>query len=241
MTMCPCCGNSFPQSDACACGARRVGSPQTDPVATVPRLGPAMFALTLGLAGGLCYFSKFFVGVAVLGLYVSLKALRAIQRDGANFGGLRMARAGAAISALTILTVGTLVGFDIPKWLWARQERQAAISRVRMYEMELAVREYQRRHGSLPADLEDLRREGLFGGSTRDFWGKSIRYEPTGKLAATSVGTGGRAAVPVFSTYRLVSAGPDGVLNTKDDLVFVNNLFVSPEKAKTLGDDGDRE
>jgi hypothetical protein len=54
----------------------------------------------------------------------------------------------------------------------------------------------------LPASLADLRRFHPTAGSTPDAWGRAIRYE---RLSDES--------------FRLRSAGPDGVFDTADDIV----------------------
>jgi len=55
---------------------------------------------------------------------------------------------------------------------------------------------------SVPEDLKQMRRSRPLGSGLFDAWGREIGYE---KLSDTS--------------FRLTSAGPDGAMNTADDIV----------------------
>lgn len=229
--ICPACGGSAEKDFAeCSCGARVVGLPQTDTIALVPRLGPAMLGLAFAVGGFACYFSKFFLVFSFAGAWLSVRAWKFVRSTPLEFGGRKMAATGAVLSLGMIAVIAVLVGYQAPRWLEARHVKKQAATRARMLEISLALDAYREKHGTLPPQLSELRREGFLSSPVRDAWDGVLGYGPTGELASASVGKG---AAPVFTEYRLVSPGGDGVAGTRDDIVLTNHLFVSPSSARS--------
>ncbi|MBX7220951.1 MAG: hypothetical protein K1Y36_13455 [Blastocatellia bacterium] len=236
--LCPCCGE--PKDDRltfCPCGAKAIGEPQTDTIAEIPKLGPAMIALTFTLGGAACYFSKFFIVLSIVGMILGFRTWQRSRNFPARYGGQKMALASGVVSLVLVGTIVTMIGFDVPKWLRGRNERQLASTRVRMLEISIALQQYKEKHSALPAQLDDLRKEGFLTGPTLDYWESRLRYVPTGQLAAVGDGIKGRPMVPAFTQYNLVSAGPDGTLGTKDDIIIDNHVFVPSVAARKPADE----
>jgi hypothetical protein len=228
--LCPCCGR--PAGDlrrGCACGAQAVGEPDTTPIAPVRRMGPAMFAFGCSALALGCFVTKLLLPVLALGLFLSFRACRQIRADRVQFGGARLAVGGAVVSAAVAVTLGVSGSVKAVRWYEGLAEGERAATRARMMELAIAFHEYKRVHGAFPGQLDELRAEGLLSGPTVDFWGKALSYRPTGQIAAVEV-TGRRATTvvasgPALTQYQLTSAGADGILGTKDDIVLSDNVF----------------
>jgi hypothetical protein len=133
--------------------------------------------------------------VGPLGLLISLIALFNRPRGFAIAG---------VIVGLVTTTILAFIGFGI----WMASGAVAAIMRIHTdYNMiTTAVEQYKAaNNGALPADIAQL---GLSGGVPTDFWGNSWVIEP----AQNSSG------------YQLVSAGPDKVFQTSDDILLAGGL-----------------
>lgn len=86
----------------------------------------------------------------------------------------------------------------------AHQRMTNDLSRVNMETLARAIEFFVGSEGRLPEDLKELSRARILVGATTDGWGRTIKYE---KLTD--------------SGFRLTSPGPDGKLNTGDDIVLV--------------------
>ena len=93
---------------------------------------------------------------------------------------------------------GSAIKTEVEKFSRTKVE----LTKVNMGQLEKAVEFYVTAEGSVPADLKELFASRFVGGDVSDAWGRPIRYE---KLSD--------------SGFRLTSAGPDGRLGTKDDIV----------------------
>jgi len=81
-------------------------------------------------------------------------------------------------------------------------QAHADLTRINMQALQKIVISYMASEGQTPKSLQDLRDSGLLGGGSIDAWGKSIQYE---RLSDSS--------------FRLISAGKDGIFSTQDDIV----------------------
>ena len=84
-------------------------------------------------------------------------------------------------------------------------QRAGALAKLTIVNFESLAREIQTfamTRESVPEDLKQIQRFRPLGGGLLDAWGREIGYE---KLSDTS--------------FRLRSAGPDGTMNTDDDIV----------------------
>ncbi len=221
--LCPCCGRTTVDlRQGCECGAVAVAEPQTDEIASIPRIGRPMAGLSLALLGVGCLLTKWMFVPAVIGAYCSYSALRRIRADRERFGGRRMALAGAVLSSFVVVVMLGVFAFKISWWLEGERDAQQAATRARMMELAIALDGYKKKHQTLPSQLNDLRSEGLLSGPAADYWEKSLAYKPTGQIASASTAT-----VPMFTQYQLASAGPDGAFNTADDILLNDSVFMS--------------
>ncbi len=221
--LCPCCGRKNEDLQrGCACGACAVAAPQTDAIVELPRIGRAAWGLVGVIAGLGSFLTPWLVAPALLGAWASVSAYRRARRDPARFGGLGFARAGVALASLLLPGLLAFGVYHAQRWQAGRQESARAASRARMLELALAIQAYQRERRALPSpQLTELRAAGLSAGPIADSWGKSLRYRPTGELAAANP-----AAAPLLTQYSIVSAGEDGEFGTADDLVLRDGVFV---------------
>jgi len=81
-------------------------------------------------------------------------------------------------------------------------QAHADLTKINMQALQKIVISYMASEGQTPKSLQDLRDSGLLGGGSIDAWGKSIQYE---RLSDSS--------------FRLISAGKDGIFSTQDDIV----------------------
>ncbi|MCS7081051.1 MAG: hypothetical protein NZ585_13505 [Chloracidobacterium sp.] len=226
--LCPCCGRE--QQDlrqGCLCGARAVAAPQTDAIVELPRVGWAVTGLVCAVVGLGGFLTPWLLPLAGLGAYAGWTAYRRAQREPAQFGGLRLARVAVILSGLTLPGLLLFGAYRAHAWYVGRQESARAISRARMLELALAIQAYRRQRHALPSpQLDELRTAGLLSGPVNDKWGKALRYQPTGELAAANP-----SATPVLTQYRIVSAGEDGEFGTADDLILQDGVFIPPPRA----------
>ncbi|MFQ3581537.1 MAG: hypothetical protein SNJ67_11805 [Chloracidobacterium sp.] len=222
--VCPCCGRKHQDLQrGCICGARSVAAPQTDEIVELPRLGRALTGLACAIAGLGSFLTPWLLAPALLGAYASVTAYKRARREPSRFGGLPFARAGVVLSSLVLPGLLLFGSYHAREWYIGQQESARAASRARMLELALAIQAYQKQYRALPSpQLDELRATGLANGLITDQWGKSLRYRPTGELAATNPLT-----APLLTQYSIISAGEDGEFGTADDLVLRDGVFVS--------------
>ncbi len=75
------------------------------------------------------------------------------------------------------------------------------LTRANMQVLQQIIASYMATEGQSPAGIEDVRRAGMLTGSIKDAWGRDIRYERRSD-----------------SSFRLISAGKDGLFDTADDI-----------------------
>lgn len=117
---------------------------------------------------------------------------------------------------LVILLLGGIIVF----LLWSLKSRESTqiqeeiqtfseakikLTRANLSALERAVLNYVLQQGKLPSSLQEISRFAPLGITLEDAWGRRIKYE---KLSADN--------------FRLISAGPDGIFGTNDDLVQEN-------------------
>jgi hypothetical protein len=217
----------------CACGARFVGAPFLEPPSPRPALGIAFGAVGLAVVSVLSLWKASLLALAPVAALLGVRAIRAARRDPSRFGGRRMALAGLTLASLVVVGIGGRMVLGIPRMLREREESRAAATRAQMYHLAGDLQRYRARYGAFPVRLSDLAKldgaELRESRESRDSWEQKITYVGyTGGLAST-----GRPAA--FNTdYELRSPGPDGVLNTADDVLMRTGIVVdSVEDAAT--------
>lgn len=192
--------------------------------------------------------------LALVALWPSWRALAALRREPARFGGLRVARAGLAMSAFVVVASATLIGITVPERLHKRALAAQAAQNAVAYEISGVLLQYQTRYGTYPATANDLRTklDDTDGSVARVVeLLKTSTYEPVSDIAALPAAGGkGRAprrAVAVrvrnappraglddtpseglsFTSYKLVLPGPDKKLGTADDITLRDGALVA--------------
>jgi hypothetical protein len=86
---------------------------------------------------------------------------------------------------------------DVDRFIQAESD----LTRANMQVLQQIIASYIATEGQPPAGIEDVRRAGMLTGSIKDAWGRDIRYERRSD-----------------SSFRLISAGKDGIFDTADDI-----------------------
>jgi len=221
--VCPCCGaHQTTTATECACGAKSVGLPLTEPDWVAPKLGFAFASIILGLAGLLMFWIKPVGLIALGGVYLAYKGLQLHKANPARFGGLRLARTGLAVSIIMVCLDGGLMIASIPKAIRAYHGRRYYSTVANMQELAGLLREYQREYGSLPEELNDLRLITAKPINNIDFWEQEFRFTSTSLVASR-----GPRHEPL-TTYEIRSAGPDGLFGTADDIIMQDGRIIPP-------------
>ncbi|MBL8205033.1 MAG: hypothetical protein JNM09_12445, partial [Blastocatellia bacterium] len=96
-----------------------------------------------------------------------------------------------------------------------------AAVRAQFYHMHNeALTRYYAEFGTYPQELSDLRDFVPEMIPVADYWGTPIGYSPTSLIASKN-------STPGYSNYQLVSAGPDGVMGTADDIRMIDGVIVN--------------
>jgi hypothetical protein len=101
------------------------------------------------------------------------------------------------VSLFTKIGEKAPVPADIDQFIQAKSN----LTQANMQVLQKIIASYMATEGQPPAALEDMRRAGMLTGSVQDAWGRDIRYERRSD-----------------SSFRLTSAGKDGIFDTADDI-----------------------
>jgi|Deesub1362A_J573_1020465.scaffolds.fasta_scaffold00116_45 hypothetical protein len=105
------------------------------------------------------------------------------------------------IIAFLLWTVKGKKSNQVTQEIQAFSQAKIKLTRANLTALERAVLSYVLQRGKLPQSLKEIRQLSPMGLNLYDAWGREIKYEP---LSADN--------------FRLISAGPDGVFGTDDDL-----------------------
>ncbi|MFN7926473.1 MAG: hypothetical protein U0Y68_00735 [Blastocatellia bacterium] len=168
-----------------------------------------------------CYLSLALIPLSILGLALARRARKLATLQPLQFGGRRLA-GGAFACLLVFLLVFSAAGISwIPRAIQQGRAKHVAAVRAEFYRLHgEALNQHYAAFGTYPQELSDLRDYTSQVIPSTDYWGNAIRYAPTALIAA-------RNSTPGYSNYQLVSAGPDGVLGTADDIRMVDGVIVN--------------
>ncbi|HWQ31643.1 MAG TPA: hypothetical protein VNQ79_02075 [Blastocatellia bacterium] len=172
------------------------------------------------------YLSAVVIPLALLAAWQARRTQRLIHAQPAQFGGRRTASAAYALSLGLVLLFGAAAISSIPRAIENGRAKRVAATRATLYQLGRLLREYNEAYGRYPDDLAELQ---AFSGEQipqLDYWEKQIIYSPAAFVAS-------RDSAPGFSDYKLISAGPDGIAGTADDIILQDGLILS-----SSGDDG---
>lgn len=187
--------------------------------------------------------------LALFALWAGGRVCARIAADPLRFAGLRLARAGFAMSAIVAASIALLIGVTVPARLRQQELAARAAQNAVAYEVSRVLLEYQTQFGSIPRTAEDLSRLPDPDGAVARVAGviDAGQYEPEAAIAAlpnANTKTRGRrasavkaqpaslrdnlAAVPEglsFTNYRLVLPGADQKLGTADDITLRDGII----------------
>jgi hypothetical protein len=166
------------------------------------------------------YLSVVVIPLALLSVWLARRAQRLIRERPAQYGGRRMTNATLAFATTLALIFTTVVITSLPRALEDRQARQAAATRATLYQLGHRLREYNEAYGRYPRDLAELEQFSRATLPQTDYWEKPIIYSPAAFIAS-------RGTAPGFSDYKLISAGPDGLSGTADDIILQDGVILS--------------
>ncbi len=182
--------------------------------------------------------------------FASLKLYARMRREPTRFVGVKAARVGLALTALTAVALVAFIGVTVPERLRRRELARRAAENAVLYAGDQALARYRARFGTYPATLGDLRRledPNCELAAVLEAMG-ATEYKPETDLASLS--TGGskgrgerRRSVRVrnasarntddlpgtgltLTNYELVLPGRDKLLGTDDDLRIRDGLIV---------------
>lgn len=173
------------------------------------------------------YKSAFVISAAalplsLLGMGLARRARRAIQLEPARYGGRKMAQASFALGAFLFMVFSAVDLSSIPGVIERGRARRLAATRAKMYELHAqALQKYYQEYGMYPQEMTDLSRINAEAAPQTDYWENTFAYAP---IPADEIASRGLAIS--FSGYKLVSAGPDGVFGTADDVTMVDGVIV---------------
>jgi hypothetical protein len=186
-------------------------------------------ALLFLVAAGALVVTKWLAVAAVLVMFAAWRAVRLARLNSEWYGGYKTAVTTLSVTVVASLALATYGVAYIPKAFENYRLRQVAATQASMHHLAGLLEEYKLKvgHGSYPSAQQFKR---LIGESVpADYWERGIRYEPLlDPVADTSIG------ITLFpnSTYELRSAGPDGIVDTDDDIIMRDGVFFTNSEVK---------
>lgn len=245
--LCPCCGDEIVlESRECGCGARFVGSPLDHKPVMVQHFGPLMIAglLLFSVVGASLILTKWLAFAGIFALWYSWRAMRLARNNPQQYGGYYTAMGLLVATAISAAVASGLGVAYIPKFLDNRITRQEAAIGAIFRHQQGVLEDYKLANGFYPDSQK-------FPGNSmpKDYWGNPLVYESfaeVGSAAMPATDTTDRAStetstrvpknpragsrnVPgiAITNFILRSAGPDGKLETEDDIIMRDGVFVT--------------
>lgn len=189
--------------------------------------------------------------LSLVALWAGRRVCLKVAQEPARFAGLRMARAGFAMSTAVAVGIIALIGVTVPARLRQRELAAQAARNVVGYEVGQVLLEYQTQFASLPGTAKDLTKLSDRDGSVARVAAllKDGLYEPEAAIASlpkANAKTRGRRASAVkiqpaslseqndnapteglsFTNYKLVLPGADRQFGTEDDITLKDGIIL---------------
>jgi hypothetical protein len=230
--LCPCCGGPVARSaNQCSCGARFVGEPLDESPIKVQRLGPAMTSialLALVIAASLIV-TKWFAFASVFVIWSATRAVKLAKQNSEWYGGYKTSVVTLSVTLAGSLAIATYGIAHIPKALENYKTRQIAATQASMHHIAGLLEDFRVNvnHGAYPSPQQF---KVVMGGSLpTDYWESSIKYEPrTDSVADKNLGL----TMLSNTSFELRSAGPDGIVDTDDDIIMRDGIFFTNAELK---------
>ncbi len=168
-----------------------------------------------------CLMSIGAIPFSMLGIWLARRAGKLAKMFPADFGGRRIAAFAMTLALLLFVSFSAAGISAIPRAIQYGRARHIASERAHFYHLHgEALAKYYAEFGTYPQEISDLREFVTDTVSQTDYWGNTIKYAPAALIASKS-------NTSSYSNYQLVSAGPDGILNTSDDIRMIDGVIVS--------------
>lgn len=229
--LCPCCGRTILRvASECGCGARFVGEPLDHPPIHVQRLGPALTAVALLLLVVMAGIgvTKWLAFAGLLVIWAAWRAVRLARRDPKWYGGYKTAATTLTVSLAAGATLAAYGIAHVPQAWDNYRLRQKAFTQSEMHHVANLLEEYKRANSGYPKDVQEYKK--VIGESLpADYWDSGLKYQGyPGALADRSVRN---IRVPI-DNFELRSAGPDGIIDTDDDIIMRDGIFFTNAEIK---------
>jgi hypothetical protein len=167
-----------------------------------------------------CFMSLGLIPLSIVGMWLARRAMKLRKLNPLQFGGQRMAATALLLSMLWFVLFSAAGISSIPRALQRGRAKHMAAMRAQFYRMHNeALNRYYAEFKTYPQELSDLRDFVPEVIPVTDYWGSAIRYSPTALIASKNGALG-------YSNYQLVSAGPDAMLGTADDIRMIDGVIV---------------
>ncbi len=167
-----------------------------------------------------CFMSLGLIPLSLLSMGLARRALKLHKLNPLQFGGQRMAATALVLSMLWFVLFSAAGISAIPRALQRGRAKNLAAMRAQFYRMHNeALNRYYTEFRTYPQELSDLRDFVPEVIPVTDYWGTTINYSPSALIASKN-------GAPGYSNYQLVSAGPDTILGTADDIRMIDGVIV---------------
>jgi hypothetical protein len=186
----------------------------------------ALALLALVVAASLV-ITKWMALAGVLVIWFAQRAVKLARNDAEWYGGYKTAVATLSVTVVASLALATYGIAYIPRALENYKLKQIAATQASMHHVASLLEEYKLKVGYYPKPQEF---KVVMGGSLpSDYWDSSIKYQPgAGPIADIAI----RGPFVSISNFELRSAGPDGILDTDDDIIMRDGVFFTNAEVK---------
>lgn len=168
-----------------------------------------------------CYLSFGIIPLSMLGMWLARRAQKLASLQPLQYGGRRIATGSLLLSFLFLVIFSAAAISWIPRAIQTGRAKHVAAVRAEFYRLHVeALNHHYTEFGTYPQELSDLRNNLSTLIPQTDYWGNQIRYSPTALIASKN-------STPGYSNYQLVSAGPDGIWDSADDIRMVDGVIVN--------------
>jgi hypothetical protein len=232
--LCPCCGGPVARkATECSCGARFVGEPLDETPLKVQRLGPAItsVALLASVIAASVIATRWFALASVFVIWSAGRAAKLAKQDSEWYGGYKTSLVTLSLTLAGSLAMATYGISHIPEALENYRTRQIAATQASMHHIAGLLEDYRVNvnHGAYPS-IQQFK--VIMGGSLpADYWDSSIKYQPRFDPVADA-DKEGKFTLLSNTSFELRSAGPDGIVDTDDDIIMRDGIFFTNAELK---------
>jgi hypothetical protein len=186
----------------------------------------ALLALVIAAA---LIVTKWMAVASVFVIWSARRATKLAKQDSEWYGGYKTALVTLSLTVAGSLALATYGIAHIPKALDNYRTRQTAATQSSMHHIASILEDYRVNvnHGAYP-NIQQFK--VVMGGSLpTDYWDSSIKYQPrTDPVADKDLEITGLSN----TSFELRSAGPDGIVDTDDDIIMRDGVFFTNAEIK---------